>query len=154
MFTLDVAAGGPAEPAQLVSFQATGVRLVKFDTDSAHSGLAAEYVGLSEVLFRGPQALLSTSDTDVGIAQRPALLHATRNPGPSLSYRVLPGVSATGRLEVFDVLGRRVYEQDVPRTGPEGRLVNVAGVELVPGVYFARLRLETSTWTLRSVVTP
>jgi len=49
----DVAGGTPAEPAQWVPFGGSGVRLVKFDIQSAQSGLANEYVGLSEVRFDG-----------------------------------------------------------------------------------------------------
>jgi len=51
--TLDVAGGTAAEPSQWVPFDAGGVQLVKFDIRSAYSGAANEYVGLSEVRFKG-----------------------------------------------------------------------------------------------------
>ena len=51
--TLAVAGGTPAEPAQWVPFAASGARLVKFDIQTAHSGAASEWVGLSEVRFEG-----------------------------------------------------------------------------------------------------
>jgi len=51
--TLNVAGGTPAEPAQWAPFAASGARLVKFDIQTAHSGAASEWVGLSEVRFDG-----------------------------------------------------------------------------------------------------
>lgn len=56
-FALAQAGGSVAEPAQLIPFAASQVRLVKFDILSAHSGLANEYVGLSEVRFAPPLAV-------------------------------------------------------------------------------------------------
>jgi hypothetical protein len=51
IFTLSQACGCPTEKAQLVPFAASGVRLVRFEFDSAHSGQASEAVGLAEVRF-------------------------------------------------------------------------------------------------------
>ena len=45
------------EPAQVVAFSAGIVRLVKFKINSAHSGFANDYVGLSEVVFIGADPL-------------------------------------------------------------------------------------------------
>ncbi len=51
--TLAMAGGTTAEPAQWVPFAANGVRLVKFDIQTAYSGAVNEYVGLGEVRFDG-----------------------------------------------------------------------------------------------------
>ncbi len=48
-------AGGGAELAQLINFNASGVRLVKFNINSTQSGLVNDYVGLSEVRFVIPE---------------------------------------------------------------------------------------------------
>ncbi len=54
-FSLAQACGCATEPAQLVSFAAeVSARLVKFDIETAHSGQANDYVGLSEVRFSQP----------------------------------------------------------------------------------------------------
>ena len=50
-YDLAKAGGTAAEPAQSVLFSADDVRMVKFDIQTAQSGLANEYVGLSEVRF-------------------------------------------------------------------------------------------------------
>ena len=55
-FQLDEACGCPTEPAQLLPFIEDGVRLVKFDFDTVHSGLTHDYLGLSEVRFKAVRA--------------------------------------------------------------------------------------------------
>ena len=51
--TLVAASGASGEPAQVKPLAASDVRLVKFDIQTATSGAANEYVGLSEVRFEG-----------------------------------------------------------------------------------------------------
>jgi hypothetical protein len=52
--------------AQDVSFTGTNARRVRFQIQSAWSGAVSEYVGLSEVRFRGNKAPITISGTNLG----------------------------------------------------------------------------------------
>lgn len=58
--------GVPGLAAQAVSFTGTNARRVRFEIQSAWSGQAIEYVGLSEVRFRGSKAPTTISGTNLG----------------------------------------------------------------------------------------
>jgi hypothetical protein len=63
-YNLNEAMGTLAEPAQQIAFSAAGVRLVRFEISTAHSGLTNDWVGLSEVRFIEDSAYVV--DTKVG----------------------------------------------------------------------------------------
>lgn len=87
--TLQVASGFAGEPAQEVAVVASNVRLVMFDIQTALSGAANEYVGLSEVRFEGRVSSPDDEDGD-GLPDDFELAHSSPpsttslNPGDDL----------------------------------------------------------------------
>jgi len=144
-------AGGAAETAQFVPFQAGDVRLVRFNLQTAWSGNPLEYVGLSEVRFLRGLGVLSAPGTGP-VASSIALANAHRNPGTGLAYRITVPDGAPRVLEVFDLSGRRIFSRDVGTLGPGTHVVNVEGVTVAPGVYLTRLSGAGEQVSARSIV--
>ena len=95
---LSQAGGSGAEPAQTRTFaQQNNVRFVKVDIDTAQSGLANEYVGLSEIRFEGakvssgPTVTTQYATTGAGLAT------------PVSSSDLLQGITATSSPGVGNV---------------------------------------------------
>lgn len=145
-------AGGGAEPAQFIPFQAGDVRLVRFNISTAWSNNPFEYVGLSEVRFLRGLGVLSSPIAGGPAASSIALSNAHRNPGTSLAYRITVPDGAPRVLEVFDLSGRRIFSRDVAAYGPGTHVVNVEGVIVAPGVYLTRLSGTDGQVSTRSVV--
>jgi len=96
--TLNAAGGTGTEPAQTRTFaQQNNVRFVKVDIDTAHSGNANEYVGLSEIRFEGakvgngPTVTNQYATTGAGLAK------------PVSGSDLLEGITATSSPSVGNV---------------------------------------------------
>lgn len=97
-----------------------------------------------------------TEETWVEAAAPLALALHGFQPNPALAgqatVRFTLATAAPASLAIYDVRGRRVYEQDVGALGPGHHAVSVDGDRLTPGIYVIRLRQETETLHARGAV--
>lgn len=92
--TLAISPGGNIS-AQTKSFAASNVKFARFGIDTAHSGSANDYVGLSEVRFEG---------TQLESGPKVSTQYATTGPGlatPPSSNDLLQGVVATSNKSII-----------------------------------------------------
>jgi hypothetical protein len=133
------------------------------DTGFADPGASGSYYKLSAVDVNGNEsgyAVLSPGGTlevpdggALAFALEGALPNPVRGPGLLVQF-TLPG-SAPARLELVDVVGRRVAKRDVGALGAGRHLVDLAGDQaLSPGLYLLRLTQGSNARTTRVVVLP
>ena len=123
-FHLARAGGGPAEPSQFRAFPSLNVRLVRFDIESAHSGLTNDWVGLSEVRFAAPPVAIQwVTIGDPGNACDPQ------------SVGCLGGVDHLYRIAKYEITNTQycTFLNAVARTDPNGLYDTSMGIDDVVG---------------------
>ncbi len=138
---------------RIVRFPATDMRLSPGDTIAILRGLTPNF----EVVARVP---LLTGDTRTLAGRLPGLFAGPRvlrlqlrsRLGESLRVRYELASSAPARLEVFDLLGRRVSARDVPVEAAGEQELSLGGPEFRSGVYLVRLRQGAQTTVTRAVI--
>ncbi|MEQ1834334.1 MAG: hypothetical protein ABL977_14900, partial [Candidatus Eisenbacteria bacterium] len=138
---------------RIVRFPAAGMRLSPADTTAILRGLTPNF----EVVAR---VALLTGDTRTLAGRLPALFAGPRvlrlqlrsRLGEPLRVRYELASSAPARLEVFDLLGRRVSGRDLAVEAPGEQELSLGGPEFRSGVYLVRLRQGPQTAVARAVV--
>ncbi len=123
---------------------------VRFTDSSVHSGARYDY----RLVLPGSQATAGLVTIDVPLASTLALQYAGPNPSSAGATGIWLSLPRAGSatFDLIDLSGRTVLTRDVGSLGTGRHHIALDSQTRAPGIYFARLRFEGETRTLRLVV--